>query len=96
MKHPSHSFTLAELHHLDSVISLAQEQGVHLDDVVKAQSDICCCGAVTAEAKGKFVFTERDQEIINQIVSLEAQLESKMTLKELIEIRGQLLREQRR
>lgn len=85
--------TLGELQHLDSLISLAQEQGVNLDDAVKAQSEICCCGALTAEAKGKFVYSGRDLEIIRQIVELESQIESAPTLGRLIEIRGELLRE---
>jgi hypothetical protein len=85
--------TYGELLHLDAIITLAQEQGVRLDEKVQAQSDVCCCGAVTAEAKGKFVFEGRDREIVNQIAELERQIGSAPTLQRLIEIRGELLRE---
>jgi len=82
-----------ELLHLDAIITLAQEQGVRFDEKVQAQSDVCCCGALAATAKGKFVFEGRDQEIVNQISNLERQIGSAPTLQRLVEIRGELLRE---
>jgi hypothetical protein len=88
--------TYGELLHLDALITMLQEQGLRLGDAVKAQSDVCCCGAVTAEAKGKFVFNEHDREIVRRIAELEQQIESSPTLGQLIEIRGELLRERMR
>jgi hypothetical protein len=85
--------TFGELARLDSLITVMQEKGLRLDDSVKAQSDICCCGAITAEARGKFVINEHDREIVRQMMELESQLEASATLGRLIEIRGELLRE---
>jgi hypothetical protein len=85
--------TQGELQYLDGLITMLQEQGLRLDDDVKAQSDVCCCGAVTAETKGKFVFNEHDRELVRQIAELEQQIESSPTLGQLIEMRGELLRE---
>lgn len=85
--------TIGELARLDSLITLLQEKGVRLDDSVKAQSDICCCGAITGETVGRFVINEHDRGIINQMLELENQLETSATLGRLIEIRGELLRE---
>ena len=89
----SSSSRTGELLHLDAIITLAQEQGVRLDEKVQAQSDVCCRGAVAATARGKFVFEGRDQEIVNEISNLERQIGSAPTLQRLIEIRGELLRE---
>lgn len=80
----------------DSLITLAQEQGLKLDDVMKPQSDVCCCGATTCEAKGKFVFSPRDKELVKKIAALEAQIRSAPTLGQLIEMRGALLRDSAR
>jgi hypothetical protein len=87
--------TYGELLHIDALITRLQEDGLRLDDAVKAQSDVCCCGAVTAETKGKFVFNEHDREIVRQIAELEQQLESSPTLGQLIEMRGELLQERK-
>lgn len=88
--------TDAELRHLDGLIVVLQERGLKLTDAIKGQSDVCCCGAVAAEAKGKFVINERDREIVRRIVDLERQLEMSPTLGQLIEVRGELLRERMR
>lgn len=85
--------TFGELQLIDSIISLAQENGVELGDAVKAQSQVCCCGATAAEAKGRFAYSARDREIIARIAELEAQIESSPTLGQLIEARGELLRD---
>ncbi len=87
--------TLGELQHVDALISLAQEQGLKLDDNLKATKDLSCCGAVTAEAKGKLVFSARDREIFQKMAELETQIESMPTLGRLVELRGELLRETR-
>lgn len=93
MDKPAAPLSHSELNHLDSLIGLLQEKGLTLGDSVKAQSDVCCCGAITAETRGKIVFNEHDREIIREIARLEGELEAAPTLGELVEIRGQLLRE---
>jgi RNase P/RNase MRP subunit p29 len=93
MKPTERQLTLGELHYLDGLISLALEQGIKFDEVMKPQSEVCCCGAIATETKGKFVFSDRDREIIAQIAKLESQIESAPTLGQMIEIRGELLRE---
>ena len=85
--------TLAELQHIDALISLAQEQGLGPNDTIKANKDISCCGAVAADARGKLVFSPRDREIFRKMAELESQVESMPTLGQLIEARGELLRE---
>jgi hypothetical protein len=96
MEEPAAPLSYGELRHFDGLIGLLQEQGLTLGDSVKAQSDVCCCGAITCETKGKIVFNEHDREIIREIVRLEHELEASPTLGELIEIRGQLLHERTR
>lgn len=88
-----HRLTLGELQHIDALISLAQEQGLKLDDNLRANKDITCCGAIAADARGKLVFSARDREIFQRMAELEAQVESMPTLGQLIEARGELLRE---
>jgi hypothetical protein len=85
--------TLGELQYIDAQISLAQESGLKLDDNLKANKDISCCGAVTAEAKGKLVFSAHDREIFRKMAELESQVQSMPTLRQLIEARAELLRE---
>ena len=85
--------SIGELQHIDAIISLAQESGLKLGDHVLMQSEACCCGAIAAEAHGKFVYTARDREILKQISRLESQVQSPPTLGQLIEARGALLRE---
>jgi hypothetical protein len=90
---PGRKLTLAELQHIDALISVSQEQGLKLGDTLKANKDLSCCGATAADAKGKLVFSEHDREIFRKMAELEAQIESMPTLGQLIEIRGELLRE---
>jgi hypothetical protein len=85
--------SLGELQYIDAQISLAQERGLKPDDRLKANSDISCCGAVTAEAKGKLVFSAHDREIFRRMADLESQIQSMPTLGQLIEARGKLLRQ---
>jgi hypothetical protein len=94
LENRSQSLSFGELSHINGLIALMQERGVGLGDLVKAQSDVCCCGAITCEAKGKIVFNEHDREIIRQIAELENQLELSPTLGDLVELRGELLRAQ--
>lgn len=94
MAHPTdRSLTLGELQHIDALISLAQEHGIGPNDHLKANKDISCCGAIAAEARGKLVFSARDRELLKKLVELEAQIETMPTLGQLIEARGELLRE---
>jgi hypothetical protein len=85
--------TLGELQHLDALINLSQERGLELGDALVANKDLTCCGALAAEAKGKLVFSEHDREIFRKMAELESRIESMPTLAQLIEIRGELLRE---
>lgn len=85
--------TLAELQHIDALISVSQEQGLKLGDTLKANKDLTCCGALAADARGKLVFSKHDREIFRKMAELEAQIESMPTLGQLIDIRGELLRE---
>jgi hypothetical protein len=93
MKPTDRRLTLGELQHIDALISLAQEQGLGLNDSLKANKDITCCGAVAADARGKLVFSARDREIFRKMAELETQVEKMPTLGQLIEARGALLRE---
>ena len=85
--------TLAELQHIDALISIAQEQGLTPDERLRASNDNACCGAIAAEAKGKLTFSDHDREIIRKIGELQQKLDSMPTLGQLIEARGKLLRE---
>jgi hypothetical protein len=91
-KRTKRQLTLGELQQIDALVSRAQESGLKLGDAVKFQSEVCCCGAVTATAHGKFVYTARDRELVRQIAQLESQIESSPTLGQLLEARGELLR----
>ena len=95
-KRPVRALTLGELQFLDAQISLAQERGLGLDDQLVANKDISCCGAIAADARGKLSFSARDRRIFRQIAQLEAQVQKMPTLRQLIEARGALLREQGR
>lgn len=85
--------TLAELQYIDAQISLAQEHGIGLDDELVANKEATCCGALAAEARGKLIFSEHDREIFRRMAELETKLERRPTLRQLIEARGELLRE---
>src|SRR5882672_8957587 len=85
--------SLGELQHIDALISLAQEQGLKPNDEIKANSDLSCCGAITAEAKGKLVFSAHDRQIFRKMAELQSQIQSMPTLGQLIKARGDLLRE---
>ena len=58
-------------------------------------SDLSCCGAIAADARGKLVFSAHDREIFRKMAELQSQVESMPTLGKLVEIRGELLREAR-
>jgi hypothetical protein len=92
-KAASRRLSLGELQYIDAQISLAQERGLKLDDNLRANSDNSCCGAVTAEAKGKLVFSAHDREIFRKMADLESQIQSMPTLRQLVDARGELLRE---
>ena len=93
MEKSNRRLSLGELQHIDSLISLAQEQGIKPDGNLKANKDLTCCGALAAEAKGKLVFNAHDRDIFHRMAELESQIESMPTLSRLVEIRGELLRE---
>jgi hypothetical protein len=81
------------LQYIDAQISLAQERGIGLDDDLVANKDITCCGAITAEARGKLVFSDHDREIFRQMAELETKVQRMPTLRQLMDVRGELLRE---
>ncbi|MFN0130080.1 MAG: hypothetical protein ACKV19_25735 [Verrucomicrobiales bacterium] len=78
-----------ELSRLDALITQAQEHGLKPGDLVKFQSDICCCGAVTATTtiRGRWLIDPRQAKILEQIKTLEAQMTSAPTLRELVKLR---------
>jgi hypothetical protein len=85
--------TLGELQFIDAQISLAQERGLKPDEHLRANSDLSCCGAIAAEAKGKLTISANDRLILRQMAQLQSKLQPMPTLRELTEIRGELLRE---
>jgi hypothetical protein len=91
MESKERRLTFGELQHLDGLISVLQEQNRNLNESI-VQRDSCCC-AITETAHGRFTVSARDRELLSQIAALESQLESVPTLGQLIELRGQLLRQ---
>ncbi|RPF26230.1 hypothetical protein [Georgenia muralis] len=87
--------SLGELRHLDGLITILEEQGLAVDDVIITGED-GCCGAIaaTAHENDRFASSVHDREILARIRELESQLESAPTLGELIELRGRALRPQ--
>ncbi|HTV01903.1 MAG TPA: hypothetical protein VMF13_15245 [Luteitalea sp.] len=93
MKPIDRRLTHGELQHLDGLITVLQEEDRRLDASI-VQQDSCCC-AITQAAHGRFEISARDRDLLQQIATLESQLESMPTLGQLVELRGQLLRQSR-
>jgi hypothetical protein len=91
--------TLAELLSLDALISVAQQRGRSFDDRLDNTEEIAEAQMAMHEAMwearhGGLEVSQRDREILSQIRDLAMQLEMAPSLGQLIEIRGEALRQQ--
>ena len=87
----------AELASLDLLITVAQQRGRGLGDPVtkdeeQAQAHMDLAVAMYDARHGGLEFSDRDREIIRQIGELAASLELAPTLGQLIEMRGEAVR----
>jgi hypothetical protein len=95
---PESSLSISQLLSLDTIITIAQERGLGLDDKIKTTNEQAEAVAEIHEAMwearhGAFWITDHDQEILGRIKELASQLESETTLGALITMRGEALRQ---
>jgi len=88
----SPSLTPSELLSIDRLITRAQEKGLTLKDQVKTSITDAQAQATPDAHHPLFDISEHDQHILAQIVQLTSKLEHSVSLGELIELRGQLVR----
>lgn len=93
------SLTLTELLSLDALIAIAQQRGLSLNDRLSSTEEqgeaMAEVHAAMAEARhGGLELSAKDREIVSQIRSLAKNLEIAPTLSQLIELRGEALRQQ--
>lgn len=87
-----------ELLALDLLIAVAQERGRSLTDRVSNAEEQAEAQAEAAEARwearhGGMLISEHDKEIVAQMKDLARKMESAPTLNQLIEMRGEALRQ---
>ena len=83
--------TLAELLSLDSLMAVAQQRGLSLDDRLDNTQELA---EAMAAIHGGLELSAGDRETIVKIRELASNLEIAPTLGELIELRGEALRQQ--
>ncbi|GAA1745209.1 hypothetical protein [Nostocoides vanveenii] len=86
----------AELASLDLLITVAQQRGRQLDEVVKrteehADAMVDVHEAMWEARHGGLVITEHDREILGRMRELASELELTPTLSQRVEMRGRML-----
>lgn len=92
------SLTLAELLSLDALITVAQQRGLSLNDRLsntqeQAEAMAEVHAAMWEARHGGLELSAKDRQIITQIHDLAKQLEVAPTLGQLIELRGEALKQ---
>jgi len=91
MRKPERSFSAANIANIEAMITAALENGAGLGDVVKGAGQ----DPVVTDGKKGFDISDHDMRVLAEITSLYQQLEWAPTLQELIEVRGEMLRQRK-
>jgi hypothetical protein len=89
MARPEREFSATNIAHVELLITAALEHGASLGDVVKGAGH----DPVVCDAHKGFDLSHEDVEILSEITRLYQRLEWSPTLQELVEVRGEMLRQ---
>lgn len=89
MARPEREFSATNIAHVELLITAALEHGASLGDVVEGAGH----DPVVCDAHKGFDLSHEDVEILSEITRLYQRLEWSPTLQELVEVRGEMLRQ---